>query len=346
MIRLLEDIGALLERGEAVILVAILGQSGSTPRGGDALMIVRRSGAILGTIGGGAVEALAMREAAELFVAPEWLRVRGYNLRDIDAASTGMICGGELQVALAKASPRDASTFSGALAALKAGKLCALAAWASAPEAQGSCWSLITAGRLPEGEQAPLALEQLATEAARAGEPRLAQTPGLAALALPLADTGQAVIVGAGHVALHVAALASLAGFRTLVLDDRPEFANRERFPQAESVLVIESFEDCFKDVPAHPESYYVILTRGHAYDRQVLAQALRRPAAYVGMIGSRRKRDATYAALRAEGFEQAALDAVHCPIGLNIGAETPEELGLCIAAELVQARAARRKPA
>jgi xanthine dehydrogenase accessory factor len=344
MIRILEDVLARLERKEPLVLAAIVDQSGSAPRGGDALMAVSRGKEITGTIGGGAVEAQAMREAVALLETSEWLRIRSYNLRDIDAASTGMICGGALRVALALVRPEDAPAISAALGALKSGRPCVLVAWADTPETTGPNWRPVLAGRLPEGDGAPPELERFAGDATRGGAPRLLQDAARTWLALPLADGGQAVIVGAGHVGLHAAALASLAGFRTLVLDDRAEFANRERFPQVDQVLVIASFEDCFKDVPAHPESYYVILTRGHAYDRQVLAQALRRPSAYVGMIGSRRKRDATYASLREEGFEQTALDAVHCPIGLNIGAETPEELGLCIAAELVQVRAARRK--
>jgi len=349
MMRFLEEVCALLDRGEELVLATILSQSGSTPRASGALMAVRREEGLVGTIGGGVVEGEALRESRELLASPGWMLVRAYDLAEValadaDAAS-GMICGGALQVLLAKVSPADGPAFAAALTALRAGKSCALTAWAdSEPGGLRPRWGQLAAGSPAEGGPTSPALVALAREAARDRAPRALEDSSGRGLAIPLTDAGVVVIAGAGHVARHAAALAGLAGFRVVVLDDRAAFANRARFPLADEVLVVDSFEDCFKDVAPNTETYYVILTRGHAYDKQVLAQALRRPTAYVGMIGSRRKREATYAALRQEGFAQAALEAVHCPIGLNIGAETPEEIAICIVAELIQERARRCK--
>jgi xanthine dehydrogenase accessory factor len=158
----------------------------------------------------------------------------------------------------------------------------------------------------------------------------------------PLSKEGSVFIFGAGHVSCELAPLAKLVGFRTIVLDDRQEFANRARFPSADKVLVIDSFEKALSGQDIDEESCLVIVTRGHAHDRTVLGQALATKAGYIGMIGSRKKRDAVYKALLKEGFTRADMERVHSPIGLDIGAETPEEIAVSIVAELIQARSGK----
>jgi len=122
------------------------------------------------------------------------------------------------------------------------------------------------------------------------------------------------------------------------VIDDRTEFANAKRFPLAREIRVIESFADCIGDLGG--DDFLVIVTRGHLHDRDVLAQGLRTRAGYIGMIGSRRKRAAIYASLKNDGFTDADLARVHSPIGLPIAADTPEEIAVSIAAELIRVRA------
>jgi xanthine dehydrogenase accessory factor len=146
--------------------------------------------------------------------------------------------------------------------------------------------------------------------------------------------------MGAGHVSLATAQVARLAGFRVQVVDDRAEFAHPDRFPHAESVAAVDDFENALAGRDLGPDDYVVIVTRGHRHDREVLAQALKTKAGYIGMIGSSRKRRAIYEALLAEGFTQNDLDRVYSPIGLSIGAQTPEEIGISIVAQLVQVRA------
>jgi xanthine dehydrogenase accessory factor len=150
-------------------------------------------------------------------------------------------------------------------------------------------------------------------------------------------------LFGAGHVSLQVARLAKIVDFHTVVLDDRHEFANRERFAGADDIQVLSSFEEACGDLDIDADSCLVILTRGHLHDKTVLRQALGTQAGYIGMIGSRRKRDLIYTALRAEGFSAGDLNKVHCPIGLAIGAQTPEEIAVSIVAELIRFRANRQ---
>lgn len=148
------------------------------------------------------------------------------------------------------------------------------------------------------------------------------------------------IVVGAGHVGQALSRFGATLGFRVSVIDDRPEFASRERFPEATRVQVV-SYEDPFRDIIIGAESYVVLVTRGHKYDYDCILQLLKREAqpAYLGMIGSRRRVRATFEALVRDGVDPRRLAQVHAPIGLDIGAETPEEIALAIAAELVAVR-------
>lgn len=148
------------------------------------------------------------------------------------------------------------------------------------------------------------------------------------------------VIVGAGHVARPLCRIGAMLGFRVTVLDDRPEFATRERFPEAEEVRAAD-FADPFAGVRLEGDSYLVLVTRGHKYDFEALRDVLRRPAlpAYVGMIGSRRRTRAALEQLARDGIDVERLEAVHAPVGLDLGGETPEEIAVAVAAELVMAR-------
>ena len=145
------------------------------------------------------------------------------------------------------------------------------------------------------------------------------------------------VVVGAGHIAQPMAHIGALLGYRVIVLDDRPDFATRERFPDADR-LVRADFSDPFAEVALHERSHLLLVTRGHKYDYECLVRALRAdPApAYIGMIGSRRRVRATFVQLIEEGVDRGLIDRIYAPVGLDVGAETPEEIAVAVAAELV----------
>ena len=151
----------------------------------------------------------------------------------------------------------------------------------------------------------------------------------------------RAYIFGGGHVAKALDPVLRHVDFDTCIIDDREEYANKENFPESE-VIVCEDFDHAFDEVETDEDSYIVIVTRGHKGDLQVLRQALEKPHAYIGMIGSRNKNALLYGKLREEGVEEGKLKEVHAPIGLKIGSETPEEIGVSIAAEMIQIRAER----
>ena len=124
------------------------------------------------------------------------------------------------------------------------------------------------------------------------------------------------------------------------VVDDRAEFADPRRFPMARRCLTLPAFEDLAARCGIGRHHYVAIMTRGHSFDREVLAQALKTDAFYIGMIGSSSKKASVYKALRAQGVSDAALDKVCCPIGLGIGADTPQQIAVSVVAELMAARA------
>lgn len=153
----------------------------------------------------------------------------------------------------------------------------------------------------------------------------------------PILPQPMLYIFGGGHVAGAAAQIAHLAGFAIGIVDDRESFANAERFPMAAAIHT--SYEDAFEKIKPTGSTYLLIVTRGHKDDMRVLAWAVRTEARYVGMIGSKRKVLSVYRALEEEGFREAEFERVHAPVGLDIGALTPEEIGVSIAAELIAVR-------
>jgi xanthine dehydrogenase accessory factor len=154
----------------------------------------------------------------------------------------------------------------------------------------------------------------------------------------PLAPAPHLYIIGAGHVGLHVAKLAHSAGFRIHVVDDREKFANRERFPDADEVIV-EPIADWLHGATLQPTAYAVIVTRGHQADLEAMRSLAARDLTYLGLIGSRAKIVRINQALLADGLPAESLERVHAPIGLDIGAVTPAEIAISIVAELVAIR-------
>ena len=150
------------------------------------------------------------------------------------------------------------------------------------------------------------------------------------------------ILCGAGHVSVHTAKVAKLVGFDVTVIDDRAEFANSDRFPDADRILT-EPFSEALERI-RDANAYYVIVTRGHRDDRQCLEQILKKPYTYLGMIGSHSKIGVVFGYLMEQGFTQEQLNTVHAPIGLKIGAQTPEEIAVCIVGEMIQVKNSARR--
>lgn len=145
-------------------------------------------------------------------------------------------------------------------------------------------------------------------------------------------------IFGGGHISLFIAKIAKMVGFRIVVIDDRPEFANPERFPEADETLA-HDFSAVFPKLNINKSCYIVIVTRGHLSDEMVLEWAVSTDAKYIGMIGSKKKNKTLFSHLRSKGVPQELLEKVHAPIGIDIHAETPEEIAVAILGEIIKVK-------
>lgn len=154
----------------------------------------------------------------------------------------------------------------------------------------------------------------------------------------------KAYIFGAGHIGKALEPILRYVNFSTVVIDDRQEYANRRNFPEAEELVVVQSYEDAFKGMETDENSFIVIVTRGHKGDYDILKQALTRTTGYIGMIGSKRKVGEAFRMLQEEGFKFIDLERVHAPIGTDILAETPEEIAISITGEMIRVRANKGK--
>ena len=323
----------MLEKQLDTVLVTIIADQGSAPRGAGSQMLVGREGRILGTIGGGSLEGGADALARQL-LRERRSDCRLFQLHAAAKESIGMVCGGDVMVQFQYISGSSESW------AALADKLLEMTAarqggWLALKN-DGSAPSLLAAdGQAILGEPVP---GQTMPEG---WKPE--QNKNIFCLPLPIGE--RVVIFGGGHCAQALAPLLHTVGFRVTVFDERAEYACRENFPTAEHILVGD-YTKLSDHLQFSPEDYIVVMTNGHSYDLEVQDQVLRGPFAYVGVIGSRKKTAAVNQKLRERGVPAEAIAKVHTPIGTAIKAVTPEEIGISIAGELIYTRALRREAA
>jgi xanthine dehydrogenase accessory factor len=241
-------------RGERAALVTVVATEGSTPQKAGARMLVHADGRIVGTIGGGCLEAEMTWRAREAIEGGR-PRLVSYDLTPEQAGEDGLVCGGRMQVFIE-----------------------------------------------------------------------------------PIEGTPVLCLFGAGHVAQPLARMAKACGFRVELADDRVKFANPERFPEAD-LIVVDPFAAAAEKMTLGANSYAVVVTRGHKGDGEALRAVLGRGLRFVGLLGSRPKVVHLFAALREQGVAPAELATVHAPLGLEIGAQTPEEIAVSILAEMIAVR-------
>lgn len=255
-----EEIVRIKQEGDVAALATIIWVKGSTPRAEGSKMLVRSDGSILGSVGGGCLEA-EVWETAMKVIEQEAPKVLNFDLTGRQDTPEGLICGGTMQVFV---------------------------------------------------------------------EPILSQ---------PIV-----YLFGAGHVGFALSKIAKMTGFRVAVIDDRPAYANAERFPDGDD-FYIEDPATMLPMLKINKASYLVIACRGHLEDQRVLAEAIKTPASYIGMIGSKKKVNTVFSNLKAEGIPQKTLDSIHAPMGLPIATETPEEIAVSIMAEIIDVRRQKTKP-
>ncbi len=334
-----------LKKGDPFALAAIISHKGSTPRTSGSRMIVLPDRTILGTIGGGLVEARVMDTCLDL-IPKNTCRIQSFTLNQELKDGLDMVCGGSLTVLMETLVPGQEliAVYQALVKLEQSGKKGVLVSKILGTS-QGDFTvqkSLVAFDATVTGPCViPKPLLDEICDNRFSGSFPIIHSAGLEEFILQpmvLADT--ILIFGAGHVGFQLAQMAHLTGFSTVVIDDREEFANQKRFPHARSVRVVTDFAAAFDGLTIDDHAYIVILTRGHLHDQTVLEGALRTHPAYIGMIGSRTKRDKTYANLQKKGVSRDALNAVYSPVGLSIGAQTPAEISVSIMAQIIQIRA------
>ena len=348
------EIVKALEKKEKLALATLITRMGSAPRAVGAKYLIKGDGTSVGSIGGGCVEAEVWQEAQEVMEKGKEA-VLHFSLSSEQLAAGGLICGGNIDIFLEPLKEEFLKIYQEAVRIKQKGGSAILATLISVdnghPEVEGSKVLIRDSGEkvgflfdggglekriLAEGE---ILLKEKKAKVVVLSSGREDSPWKKVEVLLELIFSEPTVyIFGAGHVSQQLAPLAKGVHFKVAVIDDREMFANRERFPEVDEVIVSE-FERCFDQINIDDSSYIVIVTRGHLYDGFVLEQAVKTNARYIGMIGSKKKIRTLYQNLMKKGIPKETLNRVYAPIGLDIDSETPEEIAVSIVAELIKVR-------
>jgi xanthine dehydrogenase accessory factor len=342
-----DQLDSLRRSSGRAALATLVSTRGTTPRKEGAKMWVGEGGRILGSVTiGGCVDAQVMAEAEDVLAdaAPRLLQL---DLGDEDAWEIGLSCGGTIEVflepvALGAAREGALPLYETLRSHVAAGRAGALVTRMDPPSA-GAKLLVLDDGRQdgslgdPALDEAAalLAREGFATGAARTVPVGAGRVRCFVEIHMPAPTL---LVVGAGHVAMPLVTLARPLGFRTVVVDGRPRLATRERFPDADE-LVVGIPSDVTRRVPLVPSTAVVLVAHDYKYDLPVLRHVLATPTGYVGMLGGRRRGDAILKLLREDGVAEAELARIRVPIGLDLGARSAPEIALAILAEVVAAR-------
>ena len=348
MKEVIQEAVRLSEEGQPCVLATVVRTKGSTPQKAGAMLLVRQDGSGVGTLGGGCVEGdiwFAAKEILRQHGGPEF---KDYYLNEDIAARDGLVCGGTMYFYLEPLwEPQGfASIGSEVLAAYEGGDAVGLATVVNVPsDGSGDLGAelLLRLDGSVVGTLGDRYSDDKAVEAARRvaeiGNTESFNTEtGAEVFVEGFTTPPTLVMVGGGHVGKATADLAQSLGYQVYVVDDRPEFSNRERFPDAEQTLVT-PYDKWADHVSLNLNTFIVVATRGHRFDDMALESALGTNARYIGLLGSRRKTIMIYRRLIEQGTPVERLRQVHAPIGLDIGGLTPEELAVSIMSEIIMVR-------
>lgn len=343
---LYDQIVRLYAEGQPFALGTVVYTTGSTPQKIGARAVFLPGGEILGTLGGGCMEAEARRRGLQMVRGGE-AELLELHLDDDFGWDDGLICGGTAHIFLQPKPEEQAEVYRAALKLKEErGRGVFALVTVSGGENLGRA-VLVRSGADTVGDVGAPALQAAIEETARGlllegrEEPRRIRLRDLDTTVYfePLLPRPVCFIAGAGHIGAALSHYAARCGFEVAIVDDRPSLCNSERLPDVEHLLVGDIVETV-RNWPKTPDTYFVIVTRGHRHDAVVLREVIDAPLAYLGMIGSKRKILTIYEEFVRDGLATPEeLARIHAPIGLDIGALTVDEIALCIAAELVMVR-------
>jgi len=335
----------LARQNREFVLATVVNTKGSTPQKPGAALLVRSDGSTVGTLGGGCVEGdiwFAAKEALREHTGPIF---KNYYLNEDIAARDGLVCGGSMFFYI---EPFEHSTDVSPLSdeieqAFEGGDSLAMATVVNPTTLKTGARIVVhedgtTVGSLGTAEADAVAIATANAVMPMGKADHVLTAEGDEIFVAGYTSPATLVLVGGGHVNLQVAKIAQMLGFRVLVTDDRPEFANRERFPMAEDTNVA-PYDKGLDAFHITKNTAIVIGSRGHHFDDLATELAVRTPATYVGLLGSKRKTVMIYEALLKRGISPERLKQVHSPIGLDLGGRTPEEIAVSIMAEIIAFR-------
>lgn len=325
-----EIIESYLKKHKTGMMATVISRSGSAPRDAGAKMFVGEDGKSYGTVGGGRLELSVYKEAMAI-MGKGYAKIVHIRMDAKEVTSGEMICGGNVDVLLEPFFDKYRTLY---------GRLEYLAK-------KGKAGVLVT--RFNESSFVKTLIEDDLTingDALSEDETKVflnylhETTPRVVdgTVIEPLTVSAVLYIFGAGHVSQYIAKFAGMVDFSVKVIDDRAEFANKERFPDADETIVAE-MQEAFEQLRFTGQEFVVIVTRGHQYDADVLRETLKRKTRYVGMIGSKRKSKMILEYMKESGFDDETIAKVYTPIGISIHAETPQEIAISIVAELIKVR-------
>ena len=348
MKEVIQEAVKLLEEDRPCVLATVVRTKGSTPQKPGAKLLVREDGSGMGTLGGGCVEGdiwYAAKEIMRLKGGPEF---RDYYLNEDIAARDGLVCGGTMYFFIEPL--RESQKFllfaKEMMSAYESGNPVSVATLVRSDSGRGAMGSKIllredgsTYGSLGDAELDSLALEAARRVADMGANEHVMTHDGVELFVEGFTTPPTLVLMGGGHVSKATYNLARMLGYRVYVVDDRVQFANEERFPEAEDTIVVPDYTRGLERIPINANTFIVIATRGHWFDDLALEAAVRTPAKYVGLLGSKRKTILIFQRLLQQGVPPDRLKEVHAPVGLAIGALTPEELAASIMSEIIMFR-------
>ena len=334
-----------LEKGQPVVVATVVRTKGSTPQKPGAKLLVRNDGSGVGTLGGGCVEGDIWFAAKELMKRGGSAQYRDYQLNEDLAAQDGLVCGGTMYFLIdpVYSSDKYLSYADEINRAYEGESSVALASLLKpATESLDSTGAKLfirddgtTEGTLGSVELDSEAVSKSSDLMVHGNNEYVISDNGAEYFIEAYTTPPQLVLCGGGHVSNAIAPMAKKLGFRVFITDDRKEFANKERFPEADMLVDLKP-EDAFPELPINRNTFIIIATRGHRYDNVALAAAVDTSARYVGLLGSKRKTVLIYEDLIRSGVDVERVKQIRSPVGLDIHARTPDEIAVSIIAEIL----------
>ncbi|MBI21389.1 MAG: hypothetical protein CL780_03985 [Chloroflexi bacterium] len=336
-----------LNSEKQMVITTVVKTSGSTPQKSGARLLVKSDGSAIGTLGGGCVEGDIWFASSEILKQGLPAEMRSYELNEDLAAKDGLVCGGTMYFLIdpIREKTSNAETIIGEIIqAYDGGKPVALAQLIKSNKKYDKIGEslLIRENGSIIGSLGSNSLNSDAISKSRnllaLGKNEYVKKDGREYYIEAYTTQPNLVLAGGGHISNAIAPIAKTLGFKVFVIDDRQEFSNSERFPDADKTLVADYPEGIKKLVP-NANTFVVVATRGHRHDDDAIAAALETDASYIGLVGSKRKAILIFEQLISKGFTEKQIKEIRSPIGINIGARTPEEIAISIVSEILSFR-------